>query len=301
MKQSLLRALGLILAISGAATAQAYSVLLVNDDGWDAPGVQAMFAALSGAGHDVTLVAPATQQSGKGGSMNSHIGDSVEVKRQRPRQWSVASSPADSIRAGLDIILRNNPPDIVISGSNFGQNIGRPTTYQSGTVNAALQAAFRGLPAIAVSTGVAAGERTTGFPSTAGSFPASGELAVKLLNALTRDGQIALPAGVVLNVNIPVPYAGKRELRLAPLADTGMAQIVWEVDEEKFAADGGSVKVGYSLERVKPLEEGDDVSLFDAGFVTITAISSDSDCMATPDVVTEAIASINAGLNPAQN
>ena len=299
MKGTLLLALGLALVLNGAGFAQAYSVLLVNDDGWDSPGIQAVFKALSEAGHAVTLVAPATQQSGKGGSMNTDIGGTVEVRRQQPQQWSVASTPGDSVRAGLDIILRDNPPDVVVSGANFGQNVGRPATAQSGTVNAALQAAFRGLPAIAVSTGVASAERAAGFPSTISSFPASGELVVKLLQALDRDGKTGLPAGVVLNVNIPVPYDGKRELRLAQLADTGIAEIVWEVDEDNFSADGGKVTVGYSLARVKPLEEGDDISLFSQGFVTVTPISSESDCMATPEVVTAAIAAINAGVKSA--
>ena len=300
MKRAL-PAMGLVLALAlnGAATVQAYSVLLVNDDGWAAPGIQAVFKALTEAGHTVTLVAPATQQSGKGGSMNTDIGGTVQVRRQQPRKWSVASTPGDSVRAGLDVILRDDPPDLVVSGANFGQNVGRPATSQSGTVNAALQAAYRGLPAIAISTGLVAAERTTGFPSTTSSFAASGELLVSLLQALDRDGRIGLPAGVVLNVNIPVPYEGERELRLAQLADTGIVEIVWEVDEDNFSADGGSVTVSYSLERVKPLEHGDDISLFSQGFVTLTPISSESDCMATPEVVTAAIASINAGLKAA--
>ena len=59
MKGTLLLALGLALVLNGAGFAQAYSVLLVNDDGWDSPGIQAVFKALSEAGHAVTLVAPA--------------------------------------------------------------------------------------------------------------------------------------------------------------------------------------------------------------------------------------------------
>ena len=71
-----------LLGHGGERAARPLSILLTNDDGWDAPGITAMFDALQRAGHDVTLVAPLQQQSGKGGSFNSAFGSKVALLEQ---------------------------------------------------------------------------------------------------------------------------------------------------------------------------------------------------------------------------
>ncbi|MEQ9397525.1 5'/3'-nucleotidase SurE, partial [Haliea sp.] len=145
------RLLLLLLAPLAAGPAFSLNILLTNDDGWQAPGIQSVYKTLTEAGHTVTLVAPVSDQSGRGGAMNTDVGGYVAVNRVGDGMWSVDGTPTDSVRAGLQVILRDAPPDIVISGSNFGQNLGRAGAHQSGTVNAALQSAFLGYPAIAIS------------------------------------------------------------------------------------------------------------------------------------------------------
>lgn len=294
MYRSIMKFVVLSAVLSFSVASQALTILLVNDDGWSAPGIQAMYKGLNDAGHDVTMVAPATQQSGKGGSMSSEPGHYIEVKRHRPGQWSVASTPGDSVRAGLDVIMQDNPPDLVISGSNFGQNLGRPTSYQSGTVNAAMQASFRGVPAIAISTGVSFAEARSQFPSTLKSFDPTAQLMVELLREMSPNGKLALPAGIVLNINVPVPFQGDRQLKLAPLSDAGGVEMIWQVGEKAFAEDGGVLQVGIKTDPVKPLETGDDVSLYNQGFVTVSVLSSDVDCVTSPPAVEKAVAAINS-------
>ena len=86
-------ALGLLVAPG----ARALDILLPNDDGWDAPGIQTLYGALVAAGHQVTLVAPLENQSGTGGSLITDPGEAVPVFQHAPGQWSVESTPSASI------------------------------------------------------------------------------------------------------------------------------------------------------------------------------------------------------------
>src|SRR5690606_15368959 len=125
----------------------------------------------------------------------------------------------------------------------------------------AMQASFRGIPAIAISTGVSFSEARSRFPSTLKSFAPTAQLMVDLLSEMSASGRLALPAGFVLNINVPVPYQGDRQLKLAPLSDAGGVEMVWQVGEKVFSEDGGVLQVGIKTDPVKPLETGDDVSL----------------------------------------
>lgn len=131
-------------------------ILLTNDDGIYAPGLAAMRAALQRLG-EVHVVAPATEQSGVGHGitfltplMASQVFDGDE-----PRGWAVEGSPADCVKLALAKLCLDERgeafrPDLVVSGVNWGLNVGVNVLY-SGTVAAATEAALNDLPAIAVS------------------------------------------------------------------------------------------------------------------------------------------------------
>ncbi len=121
-------------------------VLLTNDDGIDAAGIRALHEALS-RDHDVTVVAPATNQSGVGGARSWW--DTTVEYAEAELGYAVEGTPADCV-AVADVALGLDP-DIVVSGCNHGPNIGAHILGQSGTVGAAMEAAFLGTPAIAVS------------------------------------------------------------------------------------------------------------------------------------------------------
>ena len=119
-----------------ALAAPPLNILLTNDDGYLAPGIRALRAALLDAGHSVSLIAPATNQSGSGTSISS---EGVSYISHGNQVWSVAGRPADAVRLGIGHIMQDNPPDIVVSGINFGQNVGQDVIV-SGTVGAAVTA-----------------------------------------------------------------------------------------------------------------------------------------------------------------
>ncbi|MDC7126878.1 MAG: 5'/3'-nucleotidase SurE [Spirochaetales bacterium] len=120
-------------------------ILLTNDDGIDSPGLAALRRAL--VCHDVWVVAPATQQSGKSHSIT--FCEPVKFNKLEPQVYSCEGSPADCV---LYSYLGAIPvkPDIVLSGINLGPNLGTDLIY-SGTAAAARQAALMGCPGVALS------------------------------------------------------------------------------------------------------------------------------------------------------
>lgn len=251
----------------------ALDILLTNDDGWDAPGIQAIRKALLAAHHRVTLVAPLEQQSGRGGGINTDVGAEVAVVEQSPGVWSVDGTPTDSVRAGLDVIMRADWPDLVVSGANFGPNIGQEGVHNSGTLGAALAAHYDGLPAIAVSNGIVIDEHSTSprFKSTLESFATSGAIVANLISEMSRRHgcEQVMPDGLAVNINVPVPVASIKGIRYAPLSAYNMFRLEWGRGED------GKVRVGFRFPDMSSAQPGDDANLFSRGFVTVTPINGD--------------------------
>jgi len=122
------------------------TILLTNDDGIDRPGFRAMYEALSAVG-EVTAVAPAADQSAIGRAISVESDISVE---DHPLGYALEGTPADCVVAGLEALVPD--ADLVVAGCNKGANLGAYVLGRSGTVSAAVEAAFFGVPAIAAST-----------------------------------------------------------------------------------------------------------------------------------------------------
>jgi len=129
-------------------------ILLTNDDGIYAPGLAALETELRNIG-DVTIVAPATEQSGVGHSITflKPLVCKEVFDGDRRRGWAVEGSPADCVKIGL-FEFCDGPPDLVVSGINGGLNAGINVLY-SGTVAAAIESACFGITSVAVSLEIA--------------------------------------------------------------------------------------------------------------------------------------------------
>jgi 5'-nucleotidase len=127
-------------------------ILLTNDDGLFAPGLAAMYRRLTELGH-VTVVAPAQPKSGAGHSISLEplICDKLDIMGKFTA-FSVEGSPADCVKVALSRLVDDShgPVDLVVSGINHGANVGVHVFY-SGTVAAAVEAAFESVPSVAVS------------------------------------------------------------------------------------------------------------------------------------------------------
>ena len=163
-------------------------VLVSNDDGVDAPGIRILAAGLRDAGHEVLVVAPDRDRSGASNSLTLDM--PVRVIQQDPSTWRVYGTPTDCVHVAITGMLQVEP-DLVVSGINNTANLGDDVIY-SGTVAAAMEGRFLGLPAVAMS--LARGETETRHYETAA------RAAVEIIARLAID---PLPADTILNVNVP--------------------------------------------------------------------------------------------------
>ena len=126
-------------------------ILITNDDGINAPGLsvlEAVAAEIAGPEGEVWTVAPAFEQSGVGHCI-SYTHPTMLIRLDE-RRFAAEGSPADCVLAGLHQVMKDAPPDLVLSGVNRGNNAAENVLY-SGTIGGAMEAALQGLPAIALS------------------------------------------------------------------------------------------------------------------------------------------------------
>ena len=195
-----------IVSVGLSMQANALNILLTNDDGCRAPGIDAMYQALTVAGHQVTLVGPLNDSSGIGAASVVIPGQALAVTELAPDKFCVGppegytppagktsaiGTPVDAVNVGLDLLLKDNPPDLVVSGSNFGENVG-PLTQMSGTLNAAVRAMFKGVPAVAVSTAIdmelIMRDQQAGYRKTLDAMDDTARFAVKVIQQASIAG-----------------------------------------------------------------------------------------------------------------
>ena len=170
------------------------SILISNDDGIYAPGIYALWEAMSEIGK-TTVVAPNTEKSAVGHAIT--ISDPIrieEVKRSNGfKGYAVNGTPADSVKIAVKSIMKVKP-DIIISGINAGANVGQSLLY-SGTISAASEGTFLGIPSIAISLDALRDM----------DFSTSKVVAKKIVNKVLEHG---MPNDTLLNVNIPKDVEG---------------------------------------------------------------------------------------------
>jgi 5'-nucleotidase len=240
-----------------ATPAAVHTILLSDDDGWDAPGITVMYDSLTKAGYDVTLVAPKSNQSG---TSMSTTGGNLEAEQPTSdgHKWWVDGTPVDSIRVGLTGIL-TTPPDIVISGVNHGANAAYNVNY-SGTVGAATAAAEAGVPAIAVSADVGSDDSQTNFSGAASTV-------LRLIGSLNTAALRSMATGDVVNVNAPV--GSSKGIRVAT-----QAAVEWSGTDYNTSGDGSWTPA--------PSDPGtgaahSDKTLLSKGYTTLTVLAASRD------------------------
>jgi 5'/3'-nucleotidase SurE len=267
-----------LLSLVDLARAEPLRILLTNDDGFDSPGITAMQKALTAAGHDVILVAPLNNQSGSG--MRVSTTGVLDYQEQSAGIWSVDGSPADAVLVGLLHVMKDDLPDVVVSGANFGPNLGY--AYSSGTLGAATMAMYVGVPAIALSVGVNPAEyaeQPYPFPSTFAAFDGAADLAVDLLadlQAASEVGSALLPDKTVLNINYPpLSVDNVQGIRIAPATwDAGVRIAYAENDDD----ESGQLHVQLKIVEAGNESDSDaDWQWLARGYITVTVLDADSD------------------------
>jgi 5'-nucleotidase len=229
--------------------------LISNDDGITAKGIQALAAAMADLGK-VTIVAPDQDRSGASNSLT--LDSPVRIREIAKRTFRVTGTPTDCVHIALTGLL-DRDPDMVISGINAGANLGDDVIY-SGTVAAAMEGRFLGLPAIAVS--LVFEERPMHYATAARAVAA-------MVERLRKD---PLPADTILNINVPdLPLSEIRGIEVTRLGHRHRAEPVVKTFDPR----------GRPMWWIGPAGEEQDAGPgtdFDAirrGFVSITPIHVD--------------------------
>lgn len=158
------------------------NVLLTNDDGFSAPGINALKKRLLLDGHNVMVFAPSENRSGASHCIN--LGCGVEVKKINENEYTCSGTPADCVMAALKSGVFPKI-DLVLSGINQGPNIGLDIVY-SGTCGAARQAVFMGTPAAALSVMVEEHDGEPFAPVEQYSYSAMADFAAKNLDNFSK-------------------------------------------------------------------------------------------------------------------
>ncbi len=234
-------------------------ILISNDDGISAPGIQALGRALKKVGH-VTMVAPEREQSTMGHALTLH--KPVRCKKiyseKGMDQWATSGTPADCVYLGIRQVLKCKP-DIIVTGINNGVNVGNDI-YYSGTVAAAREGAVLNIPAIATSLD---------FHFEVGAkpevdFDSCAEYMVGLVRQVLEHG---LPDHSMLNVNFPNwPFS---KIRGACVARQGFRDYTDKVTEKHDNRGKPYFWLGGTYAGFRPIE-GSDCEVLDKGYISIT-------------------------------
>lgn len=164
-------------------------ILISNDDSVFAEGIQTLYSQLS-AEHDCIVVAPDRNCSGNSNALSLH--DPLRIQKTENGFYKVDGTPSDCVHLAINRFL-DDDPELVISGINHGPNLGDDVIY-SGTVAAATEGRYMGLPAIAVSLANYDGTH----------FATAAKVVLDVVNHLSEH---PLPADQILNINVPdIPY-----------------------------------------------------------------------------------------------
>lgn len=213
-------------------------ILITNDDGVHAPGLQACLRIAQALSGDVWIVAPETDQSGVSHSLS--LNDPLRLREVGERHFAVKGTPTDCIIMGARHIMPQKP-DLVLSGVNRGRNAAEDVTY-SGTVAGAMEGTVLGIPSFALSQAFGAASRTAPLWET------SVKYAPDLIRRVLKLG---MPKDVLVNLNFPdclpdevagiaVTAQGKRDqelLRIEPRRDGRGNAYFWIAFERQTAAE----------------------------------------------------------------
>ena len=242
-------------------------ILVTNDDGVSAPGIGVMEELARGlSGNDnIWTVAPMLEQSGTGHCV-SYV-QPFRVSRISKRRYGIYGTPADCILAGIHHIM-DDPPDLVLSGVNRGNNAGENTLY-SGTVGAAMEGALQGIKSIAVSQFMGPANRHLDDP-----FCAAREHGLKILQELLSfTPWDKADYSLFLNVNFP-PCASDDVKGMRVVHQGFRRNAVYGTRAIKMPS-GSELLAVVGSNQLKPAGAGSDVESNLAGYVSVTPMRAD--------------------------
>ncbi len=235
-----------------------FRVLLSNDDGINAPGMKVLMRAAEGLFQEVWVVAPEIEQSAASHSLT--LRRPLRIRKISKRRYAVDGTPTDSVLLGVCEIMKEAPPDLVLSGINRGANLGEDITY-SGTVAAAMEGTLLGIPSVALSQYFR--NRQTLSWHTA---------EVWTVNVLKKLAKVEWSEGVLMNVNFPdVPPA---EVIGIEVVRQGRRRISGELQSGNDPRGDPYFWIGMQRNEDK-FHRGTDLEAVERGAIAVTPLTMD--------------------------
>ncbi len=239
-------------------------ILITNDDGINAPGLEVLHAIateIAGPDGEVWTVAPAFEQSGVGHCIS--YAHPTMIAKLDERRYAAEGSPADCVLAGIHYVMKDAPPDLVLSGVNRGNNAGENTMY-SGTIGATIEASLQGVRAIAMSQYLGPQNKDLEQPFESAAQHGAAVVRKLLDHAIWTEEDYRL----FYNVNFPpLPASETKGLRVGPQGFRRGTSFTVEAQESPSGRSFLWCKGGNQRIRT---EDGTDVALNLDGYIAVT-------------------------------
>ncbi len=250
-------------------------ILLTNDDGVHAEGLQVLERIARRFTEEVWVVAPETDQSGFAHSLS--LSEPLRMRKVRERHYAVRGTPTDCVIMGVRKLMPE-PPDLILSGVNAGSNVADDVTY-SGTIAGAMEGTLLGIRSIALSQGYSVTEdgRSVQWETAERHAP---EILQKLIG-------LSLPENVFLNLNFPNCHPDA--VRGVSVASQGrLSHGLW-LDERKDGRGFPYFWLRFGREPVD-VRDGTDLAALRAGMISVTPLHMDLTAHAVKDQIAKALA-----------
>lgn len=233
-------------------------ILVTNDDGVNARGLDILAEIARGFSDDVWIVAPEAEQSGAGHSLT--LRRPLRMTQRGERRYSVDGTPTDCVLMAVGHLLKDRKPDLALSGINRGGNLGEDLTY-SGTVAAAMEGTLTGVPSIALSQVYEDGARPD--------WETARQFAPDIVRRLVEAGW---PDGVLINVNFPA--GGPAAVQGSQVVGLGRRKIGDHLVERRDPRGVPYYWIG-SLRNEEPNRPQTDLAAVMEGYIAITPVHLD--------------------------
>jgi 5'-nucleotidase len=237
-------------------------ILVTNDDGIHAEGLDVCEKIARKLSDDVWVVAPEFDQSGVAHSLS--LNDPLRLRQIEERRFAVRGTPTDCVIMGVRHLLKERVPNLVLSGVNRGRNAGEDVIY-SGTIAGAMEGTVLGIPSVALSQSY---KSRSGQPP---SWQTALHFAPDIVRRVLDEG---LPRDVLLNVNFPdcVPAEVKG---IAVTAQGRRRQDRLHIDERTDGRGNPYYWIAYVRQGFNPAPDGTDLAALDGSRVSVTALRLD--------------------------
>ncbi len=243
------------------AKEKSFRILISNDDGIDSQGIETLAGVLSKIA-EVVVVAPNGNRSGASHSIDLRKDFTVKphYKNGSLFGYGASGSPADCVRFGILEMGKDREFDLVVSGINKGSNVGK-LSHWSGTVGAAMEGLYNGIPAVAVSQS----------RSEVKNYNLAACYTMKIVKQIMKKG---LPRGVMLNINIPNPRKVKG-VKMAPMGGDYIKIAGFHEDDEKNGVKTYGIDLKFLKNPDKIYLKGSDTEAFMKDYITVTPLQFD--------------------------